>query len=51
MGTTVRLALIALLLLSFASTLFAGFSVVQAQTPQGEELYESHSAVEVNSVP
>ena len=31
-----------LLLLSFASSLFAGFNVVQAQTPQGEELYDSH---------
>ena len=31
-----------LLLLSFASFLFAGFNVVQAQTPQGEKLYNSH---------
>ena len=51
MGTTVRLVLIALLLLSLASALFAGCNVVQAQTPQGEELYNSHYAVEVNSVP
>ena len=40
-----------LLLLSFGSALLAGCNVAQAQTPQGEELYNSHSAIEANSVP